>query len=95
VFTDAGAQVVWLEPPPRPVDAGGTVSPTWDATVAAVASLPGVRTRPTGTLVAGPDGRWTPDERDPDGVHLTPEGGDRMAADVVQAALEVSGCSGR
>jgi hypothetical protein len=89
VFTDAGARVVWLQPPPRPE---GTVSPTWDATVAAVSALPGVSFRPTGALVAGPDGRWTQALRDPDGVHLTRDGGDRMAADIVEAALEISGC---
>jgi hypothetical protein len=88
-FTDAGAQVVWLQPPPRPE---GTVSPTWGATAAAVSAIPGVTLRPTGDLVAGPDGRWAPELRDPDRIHLTKEGGDRMAADAVTAALEAAGC---
>ena len=88
-FTDGGATVVWLQPPPRPE---GTVSPTWDATVAATSAFAGVVFRPTGALVAGPDGRWTPDLRDPDRIHLTREGGDRMAADAVTAALEAAHC---
>jgi hypothetical protein len=89
IFTDDGARVVWLQPPPRP---GGTVSPTWDATAQAVSGIPGVTLRPTGALVAGPDGRWAPELRDPDGVHLTREGGDLMAADIVRAALDAAGC---
>jgi hypothetical protein len=88
-FTDGGAVVVWMQPPPRPE---GTVSPTWGATATAVSAIPGVTLRPTGDLVAGPDGRWAPDLRDPDGIHLTREGGDRMAADAVTAALEAGGC---
>ncbi len=89
-FTDGGATVVWMQPPPRPE---GTVSPTWGATAAAVSAIPGVTLRPTGALVAGPDGRWAPALRDADGIHLTREGGDRMAADAVTAALEAGGCA--
>jgi hypothetical protein len=89
VFTDHGARVVWLQPPPRPE---GTVSGTWFATTVAVSGIPGVSLRPTGQLVAGPDGRWSQDLRDPDGVHLSPEGGDLMADDIVAAALEAAGC---
>jgi hypothetical protein len=101
VFTDRGARVVWIAPPPRPGSrfSPDTVSGTWPATLAVVGSIPGVSVASSGALLADADGRWTSTivgndgqehaVRSEDGVHLVPYSGDLMAIDIAAAAIEL------
>jgi hypothetical protein len=81
---DAGAQMIWVSAPP--MDDGGRAARLFQG----FAPL-GDRALPSGQALGGPNGEWIatcgsgPALRDPDTVHLSPEGasayGDAIAAD--------------
>jgi hypothetical protein len=104
----SGRLVVWVgQPPMRNTDFAASMAVVNQAYADEAASRPwvtyvdarAVLGGPGGTyaenLPAGPDGGGTPvDVRQPDGIHLTPAGGERLAAEVmaaIEAAVDLPG----
>ena len=103
-----GRLVVWIgQPPIRDPDFAASIavvnqayadeaaSRPWVTHVDAAAVLGGPGGAYAESLPAGPDGGGTAvDVRQPDGIHLTPAGGERLAAEVmavIDAAVDLPG----
>jgi hypothetical protein len=103
-----GRLVVWIgQPPMRDPDLAASItvvnqayadeaaSRPWVTHVDAAAVLGGPGGTYAESLPAGPDGGGTAvDVRQPDGIHLTPAGGERLAAEVmavIDAAVDLPG----